>query len=267
MGRGRFWAALVVLGAVLPRAGAGEPARPEAARRYAALSRLIKKAVVAGLPKVMKDDSGWGGTIPVPERLRAPRLRRTYVKVGDHWELPQGTWRKVRLWLEDPNRDLDVRVRELRQVDATHYRLGVDADAALRLEADVRQWLRGLLLLDATAQADADVGLALDFNVRVELAGKLPPEVKVAPRVTDLKMELKDFTLRRVKFHRAGVAVEGDARLSDELKGVLQGLLRSAEPRVRARANAAIARALREGRGTLSAADLLKAVPTGGAKD
>jgi hypothetical protein len=264
---GRSWTILLVLGAALPCAAGDEAPRPASKDRYAGLSRLIKKAVLARLPKVFEDDSGWGQTIPVPEKVRRPRLRRTFVKVGDHWELPHGTWRKVRLWLEKPDRDLDIRVRELRQVDATHYRLRVDVDAALSLEADVRHWLKGLLLVDATARADAEVGLALDFAIKAELAGKLPPEVKVEPRLTGLKTDLKDFTLRRVTFNRAGVTVEGDAELGDQLKGALQELLRAAEPRIRERANEAIARALREGRATLSAAELLKAVPRSKTKE
>jgi hypothetical protein len=268
MRRGTLCTALVVLGAALPRAAGGESPRPADAGRYAALSGLIKKAVVGRLPKVYEDDSGWGQTIPVPERFRRPRLRRTYVKVGDHWELPSGTWRKVRVWLGDPSRDLDVRVRDLKRVDGTRYHLSVDADAALRGEADIQQWLKGLLLVDATARADADVAVALQFDVKVELAGKLPPEVKVEPHVTGLKMDLKDFKLHRVTFHRAGLTVEGaDSAVGEQLKGALRDLLRAAEPEVRRRANEAIARGLREGRGTLSAADLLKAVPAPHAKE
>ena len=255
-------AILVVLCAVPAWAAGDEGPGPQGKDRYAALSRLIQKAVLDRLPKVYEDDSGWGQTIPVPERFRRPRLRRTYVKVGDHLELPNGTWRKVRLWLDDPERDLTVHVRDLRKVGDATYHLSVDAGAALRGEADIKQWLKGLLLVDATARADAEAGLALELDVKVELAGKLPPEVQVEPRVTDLKIDLKDFNLRRVTFHRAGVTVEGaGGELGEQLKGALQGLLRAAEPEVRARANEAIARALREGRGTLSAADLLKAGP------
>lgn len=255
--------ALFLLGGLLTGgAAADQPPRSEGKDRYAVLSRLIHKTLAGRLARVHEDASGWGQTIPVPEKLRRPRLRRTYVKVGDHTELPQGTWRKVRVWLDDPDNDLVVDVRALRKLDASTYHLQVDADVQLSGEADVQQWLRGLLLLDATGQADAAVRVRVDCDIKVALAGKLPPEVKVEPRVTDLNIDLKDFVLRKVQLHRAGLTVEGDAagQVGDEFRGALQTLLRTAAPRIRAQANEAIARALRECRGTLSAADLLRAV-------
>jgi hypothetical protein len=241
-----------------------EPAEPKAKKddeRFAALSRLIHKSVVGQMPKVYEDASGWGQTIPIPDKLLRPNLRRTKVKVADHWELPQGTWRKLRIWQDDPSRDLKIHVRDLRRLDNGNYRLELEAGAALRTEADVKQWLNGLLLADVRAQADAQVNLALVFDVAVTLTGKLPPEVKVAPRVTDLKIDLKDFTPRKVTLNRVGITLGGDLveKAGDDLRGVLQELLRSQAPRIREQANAAIAQALRNGKGTLSAADLFKA--------
>ena len=45
------------------------------------------------------------------------------VKVGDRTEAPNGVWRKVRVRLDDPQRDLTVRVLGLKQLSATGYRL------------------------------------------------------------------------------------------------------------------------------------------------
>jgi hypothetical protein len=255
-------ASLLVLGAVLPALAGDE--RPKATKAdYTAISRLIHKAVVVRLPKVFADDSGWGQTIPTPDKLRLPRLKRTYVKVGDHLELPHGTWRKVRVWLEDPARDLEIRVRDLRPINATTYRLTLEADTTLRSETDVQQWIKGLLLLDATARADADVRLSLECDVKVVVeAAKLPPEVRVQPKVADLKVDLKDFNLRKVMLNRAVVALEGEQarQLGEQFKGTLQDLVRQAEPEVQERANEAIGRALREGQGAISAVELLRAV-------
>ena len=64
-------------------------------KAMADLGRLIRKAIVAKAPPPYEDASGWGHTIPLPERLVAPRLKRTFVVVGDHKEVPDGPWRKV----------------------------------------------------------------------------------------------------------------------------------------------------------------------------
>jgi hypothetical protein len=229
---------------------------------YAGLSRLIHKVVVGQLPKVYEQQAGWGQTIPIAEGLRL-RARRTVVRVGDHLEMPHGTWRKVRVWLADPDRDLKIQVRDLRSVGASKYHLSLDIDAALRSETDVQRWQKGLRLLDLTAHADARVGLLLECDVVLSLdATGVLPGVKVEPKVTELKSELKDFNLRRIEPHRLQVVIEGEAarEVGNRFKGVLQQLMRSAEPAVKDYANEAIARGLREGKGSLSAGALFKAL-------
>src|SRR5688500_6098050 len=105
------WCAwLAVLAALAPLGAQAEPEPPEREAPAAELERLLHKAIVARLPKVYEDDSAWGQTVPLPERVRLPRLRRTVVRVGDRLEVPHGPWRKLRLWVEEPDRDLRVRV-------------------------------------------------------------------------------------------------------------------------------------------------------------
>jgi hypothetical protein len=253
------WPGLVVLCVLVSQAAGDPPAKRDA--DYSELSKIIQKAVVSRLPKKFEDDSTWGQTIPIPDNLRRPRLRRTVVKVGDHDELPQGNWRKVRAWLPDPNKDLVVKVRDLKKVDADTYRLVVDADVKLRTETDMQQWRKGLLLLDTTVKADAAVRLALEFDVKVKLVEPLPPKFKIEPKVTGLKMDLQDFDLKSVTLNRTGVELEGEAaqKAGESIKGALQGMMRAAEPQVKERANDAIARSLREGRGTVSLMDLMQA--------
>lgn len=238
-------------------------APPPADDPAAELGRLIHKAVVAKMPKVYEDQSGWGRTVPLPDNLRFPRLRRTVVQVGDRPEVPDGLWRKLRLRLDDPDRDLQVRVRSFKRLDATKYRVTVEADATVRAEADVQRWRNGLRLADLTARADVALGVVVECDVVARLdAGKLPPALKLEPEVKDLKLNLKGFTPRQVTFRRAGLSVEGEAveGAGEELKGALQALLREAEPAVKNRAGEALARALKEGKDPLAPAALLKAV-------
>jgi hypothetical protein len=267
----KFWPSLAALFLSLSLLAGDEPPRPKVkdADRYAALSGLLQKTVVSQLPKVIEDSSGWGRTIPIPDKLRNPKLRRTRIQVGDHQELPQGSWWKVRLWLDNPARDLQVRVRDLRQLKAGSYRLEVDAGAALHSEADLQQWLKGLLLADLVARADLQLGLSLVVDVTVTVTGKLPPEIKVAPKVKSLKVDLKEFRPQQVTFRRAGFTLAGDLveRTGEDLRGILQEVLRVQEPQIRERANAAIAQAIRTGQGTVSTADLLKALTPKRQKD
>lgn len=243
--------------------GAGDaPKKGNAGEDYAEFSRLLHKIVLKQLPKVHEDDSGWGGTVPVPPNLRLPGLR-TYVKVGDQTELPHGLWRKVKVWLDDPARNLVIRVRELKPTEAKTYRLLLEADADLRGWAEVQHWQKGLALVGFVANADARVRLTLDCDVAVGLKPRtFPPEVQVEPKVTDLKLELHEFDLRDVTLRRLGRVLEGEQALAagDQVKGLLRDVLRAAEPAVKDHANRAIEKGLREGKGTISAGALLKAL-------
>jgi hypothetical protein len=245
---------------LVPLPVAAQTAPPTEQASTADLERLIHKLIVARLPGVYENAADWGQTAPLPDRLRFPRLRRTVVQVGDHLEAPDGTWRKVRLRVEDPDRDIRVGVPSFKRVAPMKYRVVIDTDAAVRGEADVRQWRNGLELADLTARADLllNVRAECDVTARLEASKGL----MLNPELTDLKLTLKEFTPRQVTFQRAGVTVGGAGVESagEELRDWLQALLRSAEPDVRSRANDALARALKDPKQPLPAAELLKAV-------
>jgi hypothetical protein len=236
------------------------PSRTDAAR--ADLARLIHKAIVAKLPPVYEQSFDWGHTAPLPERLRLPRARRTVVQVGDHLEAPDGPWRKVRLRLDDPERDLRVRVSSFKRLDTTTYRVVLETDVALRAEGEVQRWRNGLLFADLTARADLAVNVRLELDVVGRLDLGRAPRLYLEPQMRDLKLNLQDFTPRQVTFRRAGVTLEGGAieAAGAELKDSLQGMLRSLEPPLKSRAGEALARAVRERRELLPREELLKAV-------
>ncbi|MBI3407646.1 MAG: hypothetical protein HY040_04730 [Planctomycetes bacterium] len=231
---------------------------------YSQLSKLVQSIVVKEAPKEFVDKSDWGKTIPIPAKLRLPNLR-SYVKVGDRDELPHGLWKKVWAWLDDPAKDLDIQIRDLRKLESGKgYRVHLDATMAFNAVQDVQHWQKGLATFGFSAQAKATITARLELEVGLELkAGKFPPEIKVEPKVVEAKLLLKDFELQRVRpLYGLGASVEGDkARdIGNDLKGVLQSLLTGHEAEVREKANRAIARALEEGKGNISAGSLFKSL-------
>ena len=230
---------------------------------YTELSRLIQKIAVAQAPKVIEDNSGWTGSVPASTNLKLPRLKREMIKVGDRWELPQGIWHKEKVWLLEPEKTLAIRVRELKPLDAKTYRLVLDADVALHGVVEVQTWQKGLALLGFIAEADAFIGLNLEFDIGITLeTKKFPPEVKVVPKISELKTDLKDFALRQVTLRRLGTILEGETarEAGNQVKGYLQEAMRRYEPEFKERANETIARSLREGKGSFSADALLKSL-------
>jgi hypothetical protein len=221
----------------------------------AELSRLIKAALAAQLPKQYEDKSQWGMTIPIPPGFRVGP-RRTLVRVGDHDELPHGAWKRTKLWVDDPAKDVRITIREFRKVEGKPSKLVLEATAALHVERQRRQWQRGLQLLDVTVQGDAVVRADVECDVSVALdAKKLPPELVVEAKITQCRLDLKEFELKQVG--RLEIFGEIPKLVSEELRTYLQGVLKDKEPELKEKANLVIARVLKDGKGSLSPERLL----------
>ena len=220
--------------------------------------------VVKELPKEFEDRSGWGQMVPLTEKLAFPNLPRTRVRIGDKEGYPHGLWKKFKVRINDPARDLKINVREFSKVDSKTFRLVVDSEVALAGDGDVQNWQKGLPLGKVSAQADALVGLGMVFDIGVTLdTKKFPPELNIEPRLADLKIDLKDFLLRRVANPTTNISLEGEAAKSfgDDWKDSLKALIKNFEPDIKSRANEAIAQSLKEGKGNISAASLFKMAP------
>ena len=117
---------------------------PAAEAAQDGLAAYVHRAVAANVPRQYEDLSEWGATIPAPAAVRFPRLKRTVIKVGDRYEVPHGTWKRTKVWLEEPAKDLRIRVPEVRRVGKQTTRLRVEATAAVRAERERQQWVKGV---------------------------------------------------------------------------------------------------------------------------
>lgn len=244
----------------------GQPTEKKA--DYTEFSRLIHKIAAAQIPRYVEDNSGWGQTVPLPPDVRLPRLR-TLVKVGNRTEVPDGLWRKVRVTLKEPDRDLKIRVLDFKSLENKKFRLTLDVEASASTAVEAQQWQKGLLLIGFNADADVTLGLFLECDISVGLAaGKFPPQFNVEPSIATLKTELKDFNLREVRLRRLGTILEGDRakEIGNQYKGILQDVMRAFEPQIRQEANEAIAKSVKEGKGTIGADAIFKLMNAGGKK-
>lgn len=237
----------------------GENPKPAVAPKgdYSHFSKLVQKMVAPHVPKYYEDLSGWGGSIPVPPDLKLPRLR-TFIKVGDHIEVPHGLWKKFRIWIDDPDQDIEIRLLDMKRTEKGAISLQIEGIVLLHGEGEVKPWQKGLGLPIVKAEADVVVQLNLEVDVKLTFDTKsFPPDVSVEPWIVSSKLEIKDFNLKRIK---SIVTLEGDnvTGLGHELKGLLNNLIRRHEEEVTDRANQAIAASLKAGKGALSAGEMMK---------
>lgn len=253
-----------------PETPKADTPKAEAKKDFSEFSKLLHRMVVKEIPKEIEDDSGWGPTIPLPDKVILPKLQRTFVKVGDRLEVPHGTWKRFRVTFADPAKDVQIAVKDFTKVDAKNYKLAVDAEAVMSGEGELKQWKNGVALFGATAQADAVIGVALVIDVNVSLVPKkFPPELSIKPKLADLKVDLKEFNLKRVnnqaaKILEIGIEAGPARQLGNELKGYLQTIVKKFEPQIMEQANEAIAQSIKEGKGTISASSLLKVLSPAG---
>lgn len=224
---------------------------------YAELSKMIRTVILKEAPKEFHAAPAWNLSTPFPPRLRLPNLPRTTIKVGDHVELAHGSWKRARVTMEDPERDLSLTVTDVKQIDSSKYRVAVTSSAPLLVDYEFQQWLNGLLLLNIEGRAKAKLKVDLECDVALSLnALKFPPEVTVDPKIAALKVDLQDLEV----FNPATANRPDRAQnINSELRNFVQGTIREAEPGIQDEANKAIAKALRDGKGTFSAAKLFEA--------
>jgi hypothetical protein len=264
----RYGIILTALVLMMPlTAPAGDTPKGEAPKdEFADLSRMLHKMLVKQAPREIEHKIDWGKSVPFPEKLKLPNLPRTTVKVGERTELAQGAWRRLRVKLENPDKDVKVRVKEFRKQEKGPYRVVIDADVLLHCDGEWDQFLKGILLFKVEGQADTTVAstIVCDVDVAINFK-KFPPEAKIDPKVVDMTLDLKDFQLNRL-----GGTLEGERIRqigNDLLRDTLRDLLKAHEADAKQYANEAIAEALKENQGKFSITDLLKAVPKEKAKE
>ncbi|MFO0871095.1 MAG: hypothetical protein U0935_19395 [Pirellulales bacterium] len=199
--------------------GEPPPLDPDQLRRLA--ESLLKKH----LPLRYEDAKQWGQTKRVStglkvslDGLRVDSERRTK-------EVNHGTWKRYRIDQVPGPDSLQLTVRQCAKQDDGKLRVELDCVARLLVSGRVAQWERGVQLLNIGAEGDAVVRLSVggELAVMIDLL-KLPPDVTLRPQVTDARLELIDFRLRRLGHlhgpvsRQLGEALEEllQARIADE---------------------------------------------------
>jgi len=238
-------------------AHAGDAPTKPATLDLTEISALLQKVVSEQIPrKEIEDASGWGQTTTALPRLALPRLQRTRVIVAGREELPQGLWKRSRISIADPQKDVVTRATDFKVIEGGNYRITVNSDVKMHIDTDLQFWQRGLLLLDTTAHSDAKIKAVVECDLVMKVdTSKFPPDVKIEPKISQLTLDLADYRLNQV----GPVSREGIAQIVDiDFNDVIRSSIKSKEPELKEKANEAVIRAVREGK--LPMAPFIKAL-------
>jgi len=199
----------------------------------------LTEVALAAIPDEYEDDRKWGGTKKVWDGLHM-RMEGLELKTKRRWkEANHGTWKKYKVTMVDPDRNLRTEISQLRQLGPGRIAFQLGMAAKVHAFARLEEWRRGIRLISISADADADVELDVAFEMTTALdAAKMPPDLVLKPVATAADLRLKQFKLKRVSKANGPIIRE----LGDGLEDILRRRLAHRRQELTEKINKAIAK-------------------------
>lgn len=174
------------------------------------LSHIAAALIADAIPRVYERSEDWGRTTQIVTGLRSSG---NFFKFDIHRKRSQvrdGVWRKYQVTVIEPDKNLDVRIENLRSIGTGQLALTLRISARLHGWARAVVYERGIHIISLEAEGDATVRLRLDAQIAIErITSKYYlPGIAVRPHVNDARLKLDDFQLTRISDLRGPVARE-----------------------------------------------------------
>jgi hypothetical protein len=189
------------------------------------VAQIAAKIIAAEIPREYERSKDWGHTKEVTTGLRSSG---NFFKFDIHRqksEVNHGVWKKYRLTLVDPDKNLDVHIDNLRTLETGRFALTLNIAAKVHGWARAKVYDRGVHLIALEAEGDTRIRLSLDAEIGIESVktDSFLPGLAIDPIVTDARLKFDDFRLTRISDVRGTLAHELGIVLreavEDELKG------------------------------------------------
>jgi hypothetical protein len=218
----------------LPAPAAMDPGYPTEV-----ISTIAARLIADAIPREYERSKDWGRTKRITTGLRSSGNFFDFDIHRRKTEVNHGVWKKYRITLIEPEKNLDVKITNLRSIGANRFALTLSVTAKLHGWARAKVYDRGIHIIALEGVADTTVRLSLDAEIALETVPTqmYVPGIAVRPVVTDARLKLDDFRLKRISDLRGSLAHElGDGLrhlIEDELAGpkLVAKLNRSIEKR------------------------------------
>jgi hypothetical protein len=189
------------------------------------LSESVAQIIAAEIPREYERKKDWGRTKEITTGVRSSGNFFKFDMHRKRSDVNHGTWKHYRLTLVDPDKNLSVKIENLRTLKSGRVALTLNVAAKLHGWARAKIYDRGVHLIALEAEGDTKIRLALDVEigiVSVQTDSYLPG-FAIDPVVTDARLKFDDFRLKRISNVGGSLAHElGDIlreAVEDELKG------------------------------------------------
>ena len=215
------------------------PADPPSATELAAIMRTLLKSALP-TPLIAKEYN-WGHQKEVWNGITWER-DGLLLKPHKQKKLKNdGIWRRIRVEAVNPDQNLTLAVRNVRQPEKGKVTFDVIVTLQTRITFHQQAWLRGTRLYSGETRARCRPILALrcESTSRVEKTGGFLPDVVFRMRVLDAKLGYDQFQVE----HTAGVGGEAAKLLGDAMLDTVKLLVPNAEKDMKEKAQRAIVKA------------------------
>jgi hypothetical protein len=183
------------------------------------LGEIAAQAVAEAIPREYDRTKDWGRTRKITTGVRSSG---NFFKFDIHRqksEVNHGVWKHYRVVLVEPEKNLQVRIENLRSFETGRVAFTLFVSTKLHGWARAKVYEYGVHLGAYEAEGDATVRLWIDGEIAIEAA---PAEylvgIAVRPHVSNARLAIDDFNVTRISDVSGPVVRE----LGDSLRGVIE---------------------------------------------
>ena len=195
------------------------------------LANTFARILGNAIPREYEKRKDWGKTKNITVGIRADGIKLHRRKKP----VKHGVWKHYKIRLVDPQETLNVQIENLRPVDGGRFAFTLAVQAKFDLWARAKVYQYGIHLIALETLGDATIDLAIDCEIGMRFqthdgsAG-----VAIDPLVSDARLDITDFHLRRVSNAKGPLVRELGEELPRMIERELQG------PKLVAKLNRAI---------------------------
>jgi hypothetical protein len=217
-------AIIFLLAITIESRAADEPPATIAGLPTQTIADFVAGKIAEAIPRETEKYQDWGKTkqittgVDFKGHVWDPKIDRRKSEVND------GIWKHYRVTLVEPDKNLAVRIDNLRSLDAGRIAFTLQATAKVHGWAQARVYEDGVPLGTYTAEGDSVVDMSIDGEIAVEaIPASFLAGVAIEPHVSAVRVKLDDFRLTRLGEIKGSLAHELGKGMKDLIEDELDG--------------------------------------------